>query len=128
MIMEPSGNSLPSVTSEPAPTKQFFPIFGAIQHHRTNANERLVTNGATMQHHLVPHGDMLSDGQWLAMVCMEHAAILNVTAFANVNGFGVASNHSPKPNAGVVGQHHIAHDLGTVGHPSAFGHDGSLVI
>ena len=27
MISEPSGNSLPSVTSEPAPTRQLRPIF-----------------------------------------------------------------------------------------------------
>ncbi|MDT4869639.1 hypothetical protein FQZ97_1046800 [compost metagenome] len=30
MIMEPSGNSLPSVTSEPAPTRQYLPIFAPL--------------------------------------------------------------------------------------------------
>src|SRR5437667_72275 len=31
MIKEPSGNSLPSVTSEPAPTRQFLPIFAPLR-------------------------------------------------------------------------------------------------
>ena len=100
----------------------------AIEHHGTNADQGIVANGATVQHHLMSHGHVLAHGQGLANIGVQHAAILDVGAAPDADGFGVAAQDGAKPDARVFSQFHITHHLGTVGHPGGFRHAGCDLI
>ena len=56
-ISERSGKVLPSVTMAPAPTRQLAADHGAVHHHRLDADQRPVADGAAVQHRLVADRD-----------------------------------------------------------------------
>jgi hypothetical protein len=59
---------------------------------------------------------------------MQHAAILNIAAFTDVDVLGIAAYHDPEPNTAVLAQLHIAHDLGAVGYIGGVGNGGANLV
>ena len=71
---------------------------------------------------------MFAHHQGLAVVGVQHAAVLDIAAFANFNGLGIAANHAAKPHAGVGVQGDSTHHLRAVGYPGRGGHLGLFAI
>ena len=100
----------------------------AIQHHRGDANQAFVADGATVQHDLVTHGDVLAHHHGQAVVRMDDGQILHIAALANMDGLGVTPQNRAKPHAGVGLQSDGPHHLGRVCHPSARVNLGGVVV
>ena len=69
-----------------------------------------------MQHDLMADGHIAFDNQRIAFVSMKDREILNVAALANGNCFGITAHNSPKPDARVFFQNHIAKHGCAIGH------------
>ncbi len=52
-----------------------------------------------VQHDFVSYGDVVADGQRQSGVGVQHAAVLNVAAFANFDPVIVAAQHAIKLDA-----------------------------
>ena len=91
--------------------------FGAVEHYRADTDQRSIANGAAMQHHLVPNGDMVAHRQRFAHIRVQHTAILDVGAFPNADGLGVSPDDGTKPHIGLRCELHISQHLGAVRDP-----------
>ena len=83
MISEPSGNSLPSVTSARAPTRQFLPMRAWLRMTAPMPISEPSPIGAAVEHHQVADRDVVADGRRNALVGMDDAAVLHVRAPAD---------------------------------------------
>ncbi len=115
MISEFSGNSLPSVITEPAPTMLFLPIFAPFITIEPDADQRAVFNRAAVQDDVVADGAVLADGQGKALVGVARAVVLHIGALTDLDPFVVAAQHRAEPDTRLLQQTDLADHIGRVG-------------
>nr|GFC58613.1 hypothetical protein [Tanacetum cinerariifolium] len=78
-----------------------FADLRAVEDHRVDADERVVVDGAAMQHDVVADGHVLADGQRRPHVGVHDRAILHVAVLADVDQLVIPAQHGAEPDAGV---------------------------
>ena len=86
------------------------PDRAVIEHPRSHPDQRVVANGAAMQHGLMADGAIAPDGERRSHVGMQHAAILDVASFADQDELIVTAQHRAEPDAGIALELHFADD------------------
>lgn len=121
------GNSLPLWNERSCPDDTIFTDGDAIHNGCPHADQAVIADGAAMQHGLMSHGDIRTDGQRKPYVRVQHAQFLNVAASANRDWFIVATQNGTKPNVSVFMGNNLTHDLGIGRYPNGIMKVGRLI-
>jgi hypothetical protein len=95
MIIDPSGNSLPSVTSEPWRPRGSAADARAVEDHGLDADQRAVADVQPCSMHWWPMVTFVAQHQFDAAVGVQHAAVLHVAVAADADAVVVAAQHAP---------------------------------
>ena len=88
-----------------------FHHMGIIEHDGTDTHQAAGVDGASMDHCVVSHGNMVTDSGRFAEIGMNRAVVLDVRVGADVNRRHVSPQHRIEPDAGMVTNRDIAdHD------------------
>jgi len=73
----------------------------AIKHCAADANQRMIADSASMQHHPVANCYAVADTQWKSRVGMQDAAVLDVAAGTDLDKLVIAADDGVEPDAGL---------------------------
>ena len=107
-----------SVISVFAPIRQFRPIRAPLRMVEPIPIKVFVPDRAAVQHHLVADRAVLTDRERETRVDVEHAAVLDVAAFADLDGGIVRPHDRAEPDAGFALEADIADQDGSRGDPA----------
>mmetsp|Transcript_10295 Transcript_10295/g.18740 ORF Transcript_10295/g.18740 Transcript_10295/m.18740 type:complete len:275 (-) Transcript_10295:24-848(-) len=97
-----------------------------VQYRGPDADQRVIADGASVQHGSMADGNTVADRQWYTGIGMQYGSILHIRSLANRYGFGVvAANGGAEPNRRLLLHDHIADDCCIRGDPAGrcnFGH------
>ena len=87
---------------------------GTIENHGVDADEAVITDRTAVQHGLVADRDTATDGERDAVIGVQHAAILYVGAFPDMDRIVVTAHDHVEPDTDVVFDDDAADDCGIV--------------
>ena len=100
-ISELSGNTLPSVTSALAPTRQLAPT-RVIEHGRSHPDQGVVADRAAMQDRVVAYGASGPDAERRPTVRVEKRRFLDIGRLADVDQLVVAAKDRSEPDTHIA--------------------------
>ena len=89
-----------------------IPDDDVVEDDAVDADQAVITYGATMHHSQMADRDAVAYGQWCAGVGVQHGPVLNIGAVANADWFVIAAYYCAEPNADVVVHDDRADDAG----------------
>ena len=107
-----------SVISVFAPIRQLRPIRAPLRIVEHMPIKVFDPDRAAVQHHLVPDRAVLADRQRIAGIDMEDAAVLDIAAFADLDGGVVRPQDGAEPDARLALEANIADQDGRWGDPA----------
>src|SRR5690606_25971087 len=90
-----------------------------VEDNGANADQAATADLAPVQHDHVADGAIRTDNHWEAWIGMEHAAVLDIRARADLNWLVIPADHRIEPDAHILAEVNIANNNGILRYPVA---------